>query len=78
MAGGRGSARARPKRALLIPTAALSYLQMGNVNVALSANLLLGSLPGVFIGSKLCARLPEIWPRPALAGVLLVTGSRLM
>jgi hypothetical protein len=40
--------------------AALGHLQMGNVNVALSANLLLGSLPGVFIGSKLCARLPEI------------------
>jgi hypothetical protein len=36
----------------LIPTAALSYLQMGNVNVALSANLLLGSLPGVFISSN--------------------------
>jgi hypothetical protein len=45
---------------LLIPTAALGHLQMGNVNVTLSANLLLGSLPGVFIGSKLCARLPEI------------------
>jgi uncharacterized membrane protein YfcA len=64
--------------ALLIPVAALGHLQMGNVNVALSANLLLGSLPGVFIGSKLCARLPEIWLRPALAGVLLLAGTRLV
>jgi uncharacterized membrane protein YfcA len=64
--------------ALLIPTAALGHLQMGSVNAALSANLLLGSLPGVVIGSKLCARLPETWLRPALAGVLLVAGSRLV
>jgi uncharacterized membrane protein YfcA len=64
--------------ALLMPAAALGQLQMGNVNVALSANLLLGSLPGVFIGSKLCARLPEFWLRPALAGVLLLAGCRLV
>jgi uncharacterized protein len=64
--------------ALLIPVAALGHLQMGSVNVALAANLVLGSLPGVFIGSKLCARLPDSWLRPALAGVLFFAGSRLM
>jgi uncharacterized protein len=64
--------------ALLIPVAALGHLQMGSVNVALAANLVLGSLPGVFIGSKLCARLPDSWLRPALAGVLVFAGSRLM
>jgi uncharacterized membrane protein YfcA len=51
---------------------------MGSVNVALAANLVLGSLPGVFIGSKLCARLPDSWLRPALAGMLFFAGSRLM
>jgi uncharacterized membrane protein YfcA len=64
--------------ALLIPVAALGHWQMGSVNVALAANLVLGSLPGVFIGSKLCARLPDSWLRPALAGVLFFAGSRLM
>jgi uncharacterized membrane protein YfcA len=64
--------------ALLIPVAALGHVQMGSVNVALAANLVLGSLPGVFIGSKLCARLPDSWLRPALAGVLFFAGSRLM
>ena len=64
--------------ALLIPVAALGHLQMGSVNLALAANLVLGSLPGVFIGSKLCARLPDSWLRPALAGVLFFAGSRLM
>ena len=64
--------------ALLIPVAALGHLEMGSVNVALAANLVLGSLQGVFIGSKLCARLPDSWLRPALAGVLFFAGSRLM
>lgn len=64
--------------ALLIPTAALGHLGMGDVNLGLSLNLLLGSLPGVFIGSKLCARLPDTWLRPALAGALLFAGTRLV
>jgi uncharacterized membrane protein YfcA len=64
--------------ALVIPVATVGHLQMGDVNLLLSLNLLLGSLPGVFIGSKLCARLPDIWLRPALAGALLFAGSRLV
>ena len=64
--------------ALLIPMATVGHLQMGDVNLLLSLNLLLGSLPGVVIGSKLCARLPDIWLRPALTGALLFAGSRLV
>ncbi len=64
--------------ALLIPLAAIGHFQMGHVDLKLSANLLLGSLPGVYLGSKLCARLPETLLRPALAGVLLFAGSRLI
>ncbi len=64
--------------ALLIPTVALGHLGMGDVNLGLSLNLLAGSLPGVFIGSKLCARLPDTWLRPAMAGALLFAGTRLV
>jgi len=64
--------------ALLIPTVALGHLGMGDVNLGLSLNLLVGSLPGVFIGSKLCARLPDTWLRPAMAGALLFAGTRLV
>jgi uncharacterized membrane protein YfcA len=64
--------------AVLVLAAALGHLGMGNVNLGLAANLLVGSLPGVFIGSKLCARLPETWLRPTLASVLLLAGSRLV
>jgi uncharacterized protein len=64
--------------AFLIPVAALGQWSMGNVDLHLVANLLVGSLPGVLIGSKLCARLPEIILRPAVASVLVFAGSRLI
>lgn len=64
--------------AILIPVAAAGHLQMGHVNLGLAASLLAGSLPGVVVGSRLCARVPDIWFRPALAGALLFAGSRLI
>lgn len=64
--------------ALVVPVAALGHLSMGSVNLAMSANLLIGSLPGVYLGSKLCKYLPDTWLRPAIAGVLLFAGSRLV
>jgi uncharacterized membrane protein YfcA len=64
--------------ALLVPVAALGHAQMGGVDFALTGNLLLGSLPGVVLGSKLCRYLPDLWLRPAIAGVLLFAGTRLL
>ena len=64
--------------AILVPVAALGHLQMGSVNLPLSANLLIGSLPGVVVGSKLCRYLPDLWLRPAIAGVLLFAATRLI
>ena len=64
--------------AILIPVAAAGHLQMGHVNLGLAASLLVGSLPGVVVGSRLCARVPDVWFRPALAGALLFAGSRLI
>jgi uncharacterized membrane protein YfcA len=64
--------------AVLIPVSAAGHLGLGDVNFAVSANLLLGSLPGVFVGSKLCAKLPDLWLRPAMAGVLLWAGAVLV
>ena len=46
--------------------------------MALAANLVLGSLPGVFIGSKPCARLARQWLRPTLAGMSFFAGSHLI
>jgi len=64
--------------ALILPVATLGHLAMGSVNLALSASLLVGSLPGVYLGSKLCALLPDIVLRPAIAGVLFFAATRLV
>ncbi len=60
--------------AVLVPIAAAGHLGWGDVDLSVSLNLLVGSLPGVFIGSKLCAKLPDIWLRPAMAGILIWAG----
>jgi uncharacterized protein len=64
--------------AILVPISAAGHLGLGDVDVRVTVNLLLGSLPGVFIGSKLCARLPEMWLRPAMAGILIWAGAVLV
>ena len=64
--------------AFLIPTAAAGRWTMGDVNLPLVGNLLLGSLPGVYIGSKLCGRMQTRWLRPAVALTLVFVGTRLI
>jgi uncharacterized membrane protein YfcA len=64
--------------AFLIPAAAVGRWTMGDVNVGLAMNLLIGSLPGVYLGSRLCRRLHARWLRPAVAVTLLFVGARLI
>jgi uncharacterized membrane protein YfcA len=63
--------------AILTTAAAGAHLGAGNVDYRLVANLLLGSIPGVLVGSRLAARMPESALRPLLAGVLLLAGLRM-
>jgi uncharacterized membrane protein YfcA len=57
--------------ALLLWTAALAHLVSGNVDLLLAGTLLLGSIPGVWIGTALLPRVPAAGLRPALGCVLL-------
>ena len=43
---------------VLVSAAALAHWQLGTVNIPLAANLLLGSLPGVVVGSRLAYYTP--------------------
>jgi hypothetical protein len=58
--------------------AGFGHWLIGDVNGLLLLNLLLGSVPGVIIGSLLSSRAPDHLLRPALAAVLLVSGGRLL
>jgi len=64
--------------AFLVPIAALGHASFGNVDGRLAASLLLGSLPGVWLGSRLNAIVGDAWLRPVVVGALAVAGARLV
>jgi uncharacterized membrane protein YfcA len=64
--------------AVLLWVAAIAHLFSGNVDLLLTATILLGSLPGVWLGTHLAVRLPERGLRPALGVVLLGAGLALL
>ena len=59
--------------AVLLWAAGLAHLVAGNVDFVLMANILLGSLPGVWLGTSWSARVPAAALRPALGCVLLAS-----
>jgi uncharacterized membrane protein YfcA len=58
--------------------AGAGHLMLGHTDFALLANLLLGSIPGILLGSSLSTRAPEALIRNAMAAVLLVVAGRLL
>ena len=64
--------------AALLWVAGISHLLHGNVDVSAMAWLLLGSIPGVLLGSKLTVRLPDGALRVGLGAVLTASGVRLL
>jgi uncharacterized membrane protein YfcA len=57
--------------ALMLWAAGLAHLFVGNVDLTLMTNILIGSLPGVWIGTALLPRVPATALRPTLGCVLL-------
>jgi uncharacterized membrane protein YfcA len=57
--------------------AGLGHWLLGSVDWLLLNSLLLGSLPGIVIGSLASARVPDNVLRPILASTLVVVGSKL-
>jgi uncharacterized membrane protein YfcA len=60
----------------LTAVAGLGHLHMGNVDLNLLGSLLVGSLPGIYLGSHLSAKIPEKILRPVLATLLLIIGFK--
>jgi uncharacterized protein len=58
--------------------AGAGHLMLGHTDFGLLANLLLGSIPGVLLGSSLSTRAPEALIRNAMAAVLLVVAGKLL
>lgn len=62
----------------LVASAALGHVLFGDFHLALTASILIGAIPGVFIGAQLSARAPDKVIRPALIVVLLASSSKLL
>jgi hypothetical protein len=63
--------------AALLYVAGAGHLVAGNVDLGVVGWLLLGSIPGILVGSQWSIRLPEAVLRWALATLLLLTGVKL-
>jgi uncharacterized membrane protein YfcA len=64
--------------AALLWVAGIGHLLHGNVNLHATAWLLVGSIPGVLVGSQMSIKIPE-WPlRFAFAMVLMLSGIKLV
>lgn len=61
----------------LTAVAGVGHIALGTVDFVLLGSLLLGSLPGIYIGSHLSAKMPEKVLRPLLATMLLLIGTRM-
>jgi uncharacterized membrane protein YfcA len=64
--------------AILVSAASFAQLAAGNVNVPMMLSLLVGSIPGVLLGSRLTLGFPESVLRLSLASVLLVSATQLL
>jgi len=54
------------------------HFRVGNVDPDLVLALLVGSIPGGLLGSYLSTRVPVLWLRRILCGILLITGARMI
>src|SRR5262245_1228885 len=62
----------------LVGAAALGHLLFGNLSLDLTASVLLGAIPGVYIGAHISARASDRFIRPVLIGVLVVSSVKLL
>jgi len=60
----------------LTTVAGIGHLSLGHVDFVLLGSLLIGSVPGIWIGSHVSAKIPEKVLRPILASILMLIGLK--
>ena len=58
--------------------AGLGHASLGTIDYPLLGTLLIGSIPGIWIGSHLSAKVTEHWIRVALSAILIYVGIKLV
>ncbi|HLV66454.1 MAG TPA: sulfite exporter TauE/SafE family protein [Polyangiaceae bacterium] len=62
----------------LVASAAIAHLLFGDFKLALTLSILIGSIPGVYLGARFSSRAPDHVIRPALVVVLLASALKLL
>lgn len=62
----------------MVGSAALAHILFGDFAIGLTASILIGSIPGVLIGSTVSSYAPTLFLRSVLGAVLLVSGLKLL
>jgi uncharacterized protein len=63
---------------LVTGVAGLAHLSMGNVDLHLVGQLLIGSIPGILIGSRMTTRVPETFVRSSLVVLIFLAGFKML
>jgi hypothetical protein len=61
-----------------VTVAGTLHASLGNVDYMLAMNLLLGSVPGVLLGSTLSAKAPAKLLRTLIASLILISGLKMI
>ena len=62
----------------LVGAAALGHLLFGDFRLGLTGSLLIGAMPGVYVGARVSSRAPDRLIRPVLIVVLAASGLKLL
>jgi uncharacterized membrane protein YfcA len=62
----------------LVAAASLAHVLFGDFRLSLTISILIGAIPGVYLGARLSSRAPDHWIRPALVVVLCASGLKLL
>lgn len=62
----------------LVAAAAFGHLLFGDVKLAVTVSLLIGSIPAVYVGARFSAQAPATVTRPIITGVLLASALALL
>ena len=62
----------------LVSAAALAHILVGDFKLGLTATILIGALPAVWVGARMSSKAPDGVIRPALVFVLVATSLKLL
>lgn len=62
----------------LVAAAAVAHILFGEVQAEVTTSLLVGAVPGVYLGARVSVRAPDHVIRPILAAVLVVSGLKML